>query len=92
VQRLLGFVALVCVWVYFCCNVGCLCQGLQGLWLFKVGWSAGGECVVGRDSLVIGWGRMREESVGSGERVDGKGRKRGREGEQCILSQEKEGE
>jgi hypothetical protein len=26
-----GFVALVCVWVYFlCCSVGFLCQGLQG--------------------------------------------------------------
>jgi hypothetical protein len=31
-QGLLGFVALVCVWVYFgCCSVGCLCQGLQGV-------------------------------------------------------------
>jgi hypothetical protein len=28
--QLLGFVALVCVWVYFCCHAGCLCQGLQG--------------------------------------------------------------
>jgi hypothetical protein len=28
---LLSFVALVCVWVYFCCcSGGCLCQGLNG--------------------------------------------------------------
>jgi hypothetical protein len=28
---LFGFVALVCILVYFCCcSVGCLCQGLQG--------------------------------------------------------------
>jgi hypothetical protein len=27
----LGFVALECVWVYFCyCSGGCLCQRLQG--------------------------------------------------------------
>jgi hypothetical protein len=27
-----GFVAFVCVWVYFCCcSIGCLCQGLQGV-------------------------------------------------------------
>jgi hypothetical protein len=31
VWGLLGFVALVCVWEYFCCSVGCLCQGLQGV-------------------------------------------------------------
>jgi hypothetical protein len=29
VWGLLGFVTLVCVWVYFCCSGGCLCQGLQ---------------------------------------------------------------
>jgi hypothetical protein len=35
---LLGFVALVCVWVYFCCcSGGCLCQGLQELGLCTVG-------------------------------------------------------
>jgi hypothetical protein len=28
VWELLGFVTLVCVWVYFCSG-GCLCQGLQ---------------------------------------------------------------
>jgi hypothetical protein len=28
---LLDFVALVCVWVYFCCcSGGCLCWGFQG--------------------------------------------------------------
>jgi hypothetical protein len=31
VMGLLGFVALVYVWVYFCCcSGGCFCQGLQG--------------------------------------------------------------
>jgi hypothetical protein len=35
---LLGFVALVCVWVYFCyCSGGSLCQGLQGLAFCMVG-------------------------------------------------------
>jgi hypothetical protein len=29
-----------------------------------VGWSIGDECVGGRGSLVIGWGRMRGESEG----------------------------
>jgi hypothetical protein len=30
VWRLVAFVALVCVWVYFfCCSGGCLCQGLK---------------------------------------------------------------
>jgi hypothetical protein len=30
---LLSFVALVCVWVYFCCcSGGCFCQGFQGAW------------------------------------------------------------
>jgi hypothetical protein len=52
------FVVLVHVWVYFCCcSVGCLCQGLQGSGLCKVGivsWSAGDEFVGGRDSLVTG--------------------------------------
>jgi hypothetical protein len=38
IWRMLGFVALVCVWVYFCCySGGCLCQKLQGL----------GSCTVG---------------------------------------------
>jgi hypothetical protein len=62
VWELLGFVVLVCVWVYTCCcSVGCLCQGLQGLGLCKVGVvgsSTGDECVEGWDSLVTGWGRM----------------------------------
>jgi hypothetical protein len=46
VSGMLGFVALVCVWVYFCCSVRCLCQGLGGLLLCKVGivgWPAGCE-------------------------------------------------
>jgi hypothetical protein len=29
IWRLLGFVGLMCVWVYFCCSGSCLCQGLQ---------------------------------------------------------------
>jgi hypothetical protein len=37
VYGLLGFVTLRCVWVYFCCSVGYLCQGLQGVGLVKVG-------------------------------------------------------
>jgi hypothetical protein len=37
-RLVLGFVALVCVWVYFCCcSGGCFCQELQGLWLCTVG-------------------------------------------------------
>jgi hypothetical protein len=32
VWGLLGFLALLCVWIYLCCcTVGCLCQGLQGV-------------------------------------------------------------
>jgi hypothetical protein len=30
VWGLLGFVALMCVWVYLCCSAGFLCQGLPG--------------------------------------------------------------
>jgi hypothetical protein len=64
--------ALVYVWVYFCCcGIGCLCQGLQELGLCKVGivgWSAGGECIGGRGSLLTVWGRM-----------EGEGKDRGRE-------------
>jgi hypothetical protein len=30
VWELLGFVPLVCVWVYFCCSGVCFCQGFQG--------------------------------------------------------------
>jgi hypothetical protein len=31
-----------------------------------VGWSAGGDCVGGRGSLMIGWGSMEEEGEGRG--------------------------
>jgi hypothetical protein len=44
---LLGFVALVCVLVYFRYSVGCLCQELQGVGFWKVyivDWSAVCEC------------------------------------------------
>jgi hypothetical protein len=34
----LRFVALVCIWVHLCFfSVQCLCQGLSGLGLYKVG-------------------------------------------------------
>jgi hypothetical protein len=39
-----------------------------------VGWSAGGECVGRRGSLVTGWRRMGMK-VKMGERVDEKGQK-----------------
>jgi hypothetical protein len=48
-------VALMCVWVYFCCcSVGQLCRGLQLCKFGIVGWSAGGECIGGRGSPVTG--------------------------------------
>jgi hypothetical protein len=28
--RSMGALWSLCVWVYFCCSGGCLCQGLQG--------------------------------------------------------------
>jgi hypothetical protein len=40
-----------------------------------VGFSAGGEYVGGRGSLVTGWGRMGGEGVSRGERVDEKWQK-----------------
>jgi hypothetical protein len=47
VWELLGFVALVCVWVYFCCFSGkCFCQGLQEAWVVNSWYSgivSGGE-------------------------------------------------
>jgi hypothetical protein len=77
VWGLLDFVVLVCVWVYFCCSCGCLCQGLQGLGLYTVGTvsqSAGGECVRGSSSVLTGWGRIGGE-VKIGKRVDEKQQK-----------------
>jgi hypothetical protein len=60
IWEFLGFVAIVCVWVNFwCCTVGCLGQGLQGLGLYNVGTvgsSVDGECVGGRGSMVRCWG------------------------------------
>jgi hypothetical protein len=57
-----------CLWslcVFVCISVvvieGALVRGCRGLGLcnvFIVGWSAGDDCVGGRDSLVIYWGRM----------------------------------
>jgi hypothetical protein len=56
---LLGSVSLVCVLVYFCCCGGeCLCQGLQGAGVGTIDWSEGGECVVGRGSVITGWGKL----------------------------------
>jgi hypothetical protein len=69
VQGLLVFVVFVCVWVYFCCSGGYLCQGLKGLGMCKVGivgWSASDECVGGRCRLVTGWGRLGGEGEGRG--------------------------
>jgi hypothetical protein len=64
---LLGFVSLVCGWVYFlCCSGGCCvrdCRGLGFCIVGTVGCSVGDDCVRGRGSMVTGWGRM----VGGGE-------------------------
>jgi hypothetical protein len=57
VLGLLNFVALVCVWAYFCCSGGGLCQDFRGLGLCAVGtvgYSAGDEYVGGRVSVVKG--------------------------------------
>jgi hypothetical protein len=56
------------------------------------GSSAGDEYVGGRDSLVIGLGRMGREGEGRGRQWVRRGRKSCWEGEQWILAQEKEGE
>jgi hypothetical protein len=49
---LLGFVALLCVWMHFCCCSGrWLCQGLQGA---EVVCSRLVSCVGGKDSMVTG--------------------------------------
>jgi hypothetical protein len=43
---LLGFVALMCVWVHFCCcSVGCLCHRLQEAVVVYIWYS----------NLVCGW-------------------------------------
>jgi hypothetical protein len=35
---LLGFVSLMCIWVYFyCCSGRCLCYGLQGYGVYTIG-------------------------------------------------------
>jgi hypothetical protein len=55
---LLSFVALVCVWLYFCCcSVGCLCQGLQRFGSCKFG-TVGLSAVGGSGSALTGWKRM----------------------------------
>jgi hypothetical protein len=73
---LLDFLALACVWVYFCCcSGGCLCQGFQGVkgvYGGTVDYSVGDECVGGGSSVVIGWGRIERRCKGR-ERVDEKG-------------------
>jgi hypothetical protein len=59
-------VALMCVWVYFCCCSGGFffrdCRGLGVCTVGTVGQSAGDECVGGWGSVVIGWGRTEGES------------------------------
>jgi hypothetical protein len=46
----------VCLSIFLFCRRGCLCYGLQGLGLCKVGivGSVGDECEGGRSSLVTG--------------------------------------
>jgi hypothetical protein len=56
-----------CISVVFV--VGACVRDSRGLGFCKVGivgWSAGDECVRGRGSLVIGWGRKRGEGEGLG--------------------------
>jgi hypothetical protein len=64
-----------CWFLWSLCIFGCISLVVEGacvrdyggLGLCKVGivgWSIGDECVGGRGSLVIGWGRMRGESEG----------------------------
>jgi hypothetical protein len=60
-RGLLDLVALVRVWVYFCCSGGCLCRGIQELGLCTISTvvlSAGGECEGGRFNVVTGWGKI----------------------------------
>jgi hypothetical protein len=47
-----GFVALVCVWMHFCCSA-CVrdCRGTGVCTVGIVGWLAGGECVGGWGSV-----------------------------------------
>jgi hypothetical protein len=52
----------VCLGVFLLCSGGYLCQGLQGAGLYTVGtvgYSAGGECVGERGSVMTGWGRIK---------------------------------
>jgi hypothetical protein len=79
VWRLLGFVALVCIWVFGCISTvvveGACVRDFRGLRVCavgSVGWSAGGECAGARGNVVTGWGRMGEKTMG---RVDEKGQK-----------------
>jgi hypothetical protein len=96
VKGLQVFVVLMCVWVYFCCCSGrCLCQGLQGLGLCKVGVISllpGDECVGGRGSLVTDCERMGGEGESWGTDWATRGRTRFWGREQWILAQEKDGE
>jgi hypothetical protein len=66
-----GFCGLcVCLGIFVLLQCRVLCQGLQGVVVCKVGtvdWSAVGECVGGRDSVVRGWGMMRGEGEDRGE-------------------------
>jgi hypothetical protein len=74
--------------VFECISVvmlgGCVrdCRELGLCKVGIVGWSAGGECVGGRDSLETGWGRMGGEGVGRGREWMRRGRKSSWEGEQ----------
>jgi hypothetical protein len=48
-----------------------------------VGWSAGGEYIEGRGSLMTGWGRMVEEDVHRGRKWMRRGIQRSWEGISC---------
>jgi hypothetical protein len=76
------------VWGYWflwsLCVFGCIsvvvegacvkdCRGLGLYTVGIVGWSAGDECIGGRGSLVIGWGRMGGKGEGWEKRVGEKG-------------------
>jgi hypothetical protein len=85
----------MCLGIFLCWSVRCLCQGLQGLVLCKVGivgWSAGDECVGGRCSLVTSWGRVGGAGISRGRARMRRGRRSSWEREQWIVAQEKEGE
>jgi hypothetical protein len=73
---MLGFVALVCVFLYFyCCTVGCLCQGLQEAGVMQSWYNRLVSCWGGgKGSVVTGWMRIGGKDE-SGEESGEKGQK-----------------